>query len=600
METGILSLLSFVEDVKERVHLADYATSCDFVQFGDTYIGYSPFDDRSHDNYLDRRLVVRGDKYYCLETGASGDIIDYVMHERNLSFREAVSTLASVAGMDMPDIEGEIEERKRINAHKDKLYRLMRDTMLHYFNNLRDPRAKIAVDYLEGRGFDNVLTTDREGRVKITNETVCTFALGYSLDDKALVDSMLEKGYTIEEMDECGLVYVKGGKAYDVMAGRLIIPILNRHGKVIAFSGRIFEAKGHQKYRNTGNTILFRKKNELYGANNLSALAHNGKLSEIYVVEGYMDVISLYKEGVRNVVASMGTALTSDHANILKDYQATVYLTYDGDSAGQDAIRRGVDVLYAEGVEARVITLPGGQDPDEIIKAHGLMYFLDLKHSSRNMIQYKLDDLATGYNLDEADDKGDYAVKAIDLLLTYASKVEAEEYIERISAKSGISTDVLRQEMYLSTTTKMNNGDALETKTLSTREQGLVFIMYEMLNYKKNRNIAVFLANKEEDIAYNYMRLMRESASEEEFSELLSSDIARHISLLRNMDREELMRASDDSYLRLTSDLVSDINKTLMTSFASESNIENKYIINECVMCIARKMMELKRSQLKK
>ena len=170
MDSGILKMLNFIEDIRVKMPLHKYLeTKAELVNVGDNvYIGFSPFDELPHDNYLDRRLIVKDNKYYCLSTGKSGDIMSFIMEEKKLSFKEAVSDLASMIGEKLPDIEGEVEERVRVNEHKERLYALMRDTMLHYFNNLRDPRAKIAVDYLEKRGFGNVLTEDATGRIRIT------------------------------------------------------------------------------------------------------------------------------------------------------------------------------------------------------------------------------------------------------------------------------------------------------------------------------------------------------------------------------------------------------------------------------------------------
>lgn len=600
MGNGIDRLLKWIEEQRNKISLVDYINEeCSLIRIGDTYIGYCPFDNDSKDSYLDRHLLVDKYNYYCLSCGESGDIIDYIMKTKNLTFEESLHELATITDSSVPDIEGGIDSVIKQNSHKERLYALMKDAALHYFNNLKDPRAKIAVDYLEKRGFNNVISVSEDGRKTIGNETVRNFALGFSLDFDSLVNALKLKGYTVDEMKECGLVYEKNGKPYDVMYGRLMFPIINRYNKVIAFSGRIFEDKGFSKYKNTSDTVLFNKKNELYGAYNLRNFASDGKLPEVYIVEGYMDVIAMFRAGIKNVVASMGTALTEEQAGVLADYTDTVYLSYDGDNAGQKATRKGVDIMYNAGITPRVISLIEELDPDEIIKKYGVDKFIDLKKESRNIIEYKIDDLASNYNLDEAGDKGEYAVKAIEIIAEYAGKVDGEEYLGRVSDKTGLSIDVLRGQLYNSTVERRNVRDnaANSAKDKDTYTRAVIYILYMMLTGRKSMNIAYYMTDGESRIAYDYLRLTGSGADMEEFGSIVDNEIAKAVTKLKGMSADDITKLGNDSYRKVSMERIKAISERLFKEFSVTDNDESRYLINENIRLASKIMSKIKLSQ---
>ncbi|MCI8728635.1 MAG: toprim domain-containing protein [Clostridia bacterium] len=589
-------LLEYIADLRRALPLKDLLKEeLDAIGIGDMTIGYCPFEDVDRGSYLDRHFIVTDSVYFCTKCGESGDVFDYVMKRDGVSFDEAVSILAEKTGKPVPVIDGGIEGVIHMNEHKERLYSMMREAALHYMNNLKDARSKIAVDYLEKRGFENVIVKKEDGTRTIANPTVRNFAFGYSLDYDSLIKHLSKKGYTLDEMKEGGLVYDKNGSPYDVMRGRLIIPIINRYNKVIAMSGRIFEAKGFTKYRNTGDTVIFNKRNELYGAYNLRAQRGDGKLSEVYVVEGYMDVIAMYKAGIKNVVASMGTALTGEQVKILKDYTDNVYLMYDGDSAGQNAIKRGMDILYEGGVTPYAITLIEGLDPDEIIAKYGVEKILELKENAFDIARYKIEKLAEEYDLEEVGDRGDYSVKVIDTILNYVNKVEAESYLSVIAEKTSLSAEVLRNQLYESKMSQKSDTVSEKSGHIDTYGKAIIYILYLMLRSRKVLNVSYYLNNDDERAVYDYLRLVKGEGDMETLSGMESNAVAKEITLMKGMTADEMAAFGRDSLKRIRTIRAEEMSKDCFKEFVNAGkDVEAKYMLNENISNMKEILKKLK------
>lgn len=592
----IEELLAHIAEIRRTLPLYEFLKDeLDVIKIGDTYIGYCPFEDTDRGSYLDRHFMVGDAVYFCTKCGESGDIFDYVMKRDKVGFDEALTVLSDKIGKSAPVIDGGIEGVIHMNEHKERLYSMMREAALHYMNNLKDTRSKIAVDYLEKRGFNDIIVKNDDGVKTIANPTVRNFAFGYSLDYDSLIKHLQSKGYTIDEMKEGGLVYEKNGSAYDVMHGRLIIPIINRYNKVIGMSGRIFEAKGFTKYRNTGDTTIFNKRNELYGAYNLRSLRSEGKLSEVYVVEGYMDVVAMYKAGIKNVVASMGTALTKEQVKILKDYTDNVYLMYDGDSAGQNAIKRGMDILYDGGVTPYAITLIEGLDPDEIIAKYGVEKIMELKESASDIVRYKIEKLSEDYDLDEAGDRGDYSVKVIDTILKYVNKVDAESYLPLIAEKTSLSVDVLRSQLYESKVVQKSETVSEKVRQIDTYGKAIIYILYLMLRSKKLLDISYYLRSDDERAVYDYLRLVSGEGDMETLAEMESNAVAKEITLVKGMSGSEMAIVGRDSLRRIQSVRAEDMSKRFFAEFVnSAKDIEAKYVLNENITNMKEILKKLK------
>ena len=367
--------------------------------------------------------------YYCFGCHKGGDVISFVQDIEHTDFMGAVSILAAKAGMTVPEFSKKeggtgISKRKR-----DRLYSLMREAASFYHKSLVGDAGKAARDYLENRG--------------ISRPTLTSFGLGFA-PGNALIDRLRDMGYSNDEMLDAGVAGTsKSGRLYDVLGGRLIVPIINNLKQVIAFGGRVLEKGEQPKYRNTKETVIFDKSRELFGQHTIKKAMIEGAVDSVIMVEGYMDVISLYQAGIKNCMASMGTALTVQQARLLKRYADKVYISYDGDFAGQKATMRGLDILYGEGLSVKVVSVPGGKDPDEYVREFGKRGYMDLLSQAKPLFEYKLDKLAENYDLNVAEDRGAYAVEAVKVLYELKNPAQVEAYMDYVSAKADIPKPVL-------------------------------------------------------------------------------------------------------------------------------------------------------------
>lgn len=344
-------------------------------------------------------------------------------HER-LEYREAIEWLARRAGMELPDEETEEERRARLE--REKALEVMKLAARFYFDNLRKPEGRAAADYIKRRGLDET--------------TVVEFGMGCSTDFYSLPDFFAKKGYDARTLKNAGLVSDVDGRLIDFFGGRLIIPIINARDQVIGFGGRTLEKDKLPKYKNSSGTILFDKRKVLFGINLIKKLQQSENVNDIILVEGYMDVISLRQAGVKNAVASMGTSLTVEQCRELRKYTNTVFVSFDGDAAGQNATWRSLDLLAAAGLEVRVIKMPEGLDPDDTIKKEGCEGYMRYKSAALPLIDFKLKSLAARYNLSTADGKNKFAKSTLGILGAL-DPIARDLYIKEVSSMSGLSTE---------------------------------------------------------------------------------------------------------------------------------------------------------------
>ena len=386
---------------------------------GSSYKGLCPF----HNEKTPSFSVDEGRQTYkCFGCGEGGDVISFVEKYYNLDFMEAMEMLAREYGIELKrgggQVSGKIKEYYEINRLAARFfYRALRE-----HNNP-------GYTYMRRRG--------------ISDETLNTFGIGYADDEwTSLTDHLIEQGYEPEKLVEVGLSSEKDGRYYDKFRGRVIFPIINTGGKVIGFGGRII-ADGEPKYLNSRESAVFQKKNNLYGLNVTKDYVK--KENRIILVEGYMDVISLYQAGIRNVSASLGTALTENQARLIKRYTSDVILSYDADAAGQKAALRGLDILYDEDLRARVLVVTDSKDPDEFIKAKGRDAYLALADEALPYGDYKLKRAEEPYDLSDNQQKLKYIRDAL-RILKGMKPVEADMYLGMLAEKTGISEQAIRQE----------------------------------------------------------------------------------------------------------------------------------------------------------
>lgn len=431
MRKGAVSMAAFPEEwLNELLSKTDIVRVIgDYVSLspkGGRYWGCCPFHNEKTPSFS-----VTPDKqmYYCFGCHAGGGVIHFVMEAERVSYVEAVKMLAQRAGMELPD-EVNDAKLKAERAYKERLYSACKEAALFYNRTLLSDAGRIAQAYLKRRG--------------IGGKMAVRFGLGYAPDTwHALMDHLKAKGYSQKEMVDAGLAIAskKNGGAYDAYRGRLIFPIISATGRVMGFGARTMKKDDDPKYINTGDTPIYNKRYNLYALN----MQRGKRTGELIMVEGYMDVISLFAAGIENAVASLGTAMTSQQARLIKRYADRVYLCYDGDGAGQNATLRGLDILSNEGIDPKVIVIPNNMDPDDYVRKYGKAGFLSLRDSAVSANAFKLTSMAKGFDLKTADGREEFAKKAC-AFVGGLQPVERERHIGYISQHTGLSEGAVRAQ----------------------------------------------------------------------------------------------------------------------------------------------------------
>ena len=368
--------------------------------------------------------------YYCFGCHKGGSVINFEMEIEGLSYPDAVRALAKRVGMEVPEDE-QYQSRYR---QQERLWALHKEAARFFHSQLYAPVGANALQYAAGRGMPKSILTK--------------FGIGYAPDSwTSLVDWLRGKGYTDQELRDSGLVTVsrKNGSLFDRFRDRLMFPIIDVRGNVIGFGGRIMndQDKSAAKYLNSPETLIFNKRKNLFALN----LAKKSKLGYLILVEGYMDAIALHQYGFDCAVASLGTALTEDGANLLSRYTEQVVLIYDGDEAGQNATRRAIPILEKAGLQVKVLQMRDAKDPDEFLKKYGADRFKLLLEESSNRVEYQLNAILRKYDLRDDDQKVKYLQEAAALISTLSSSVQREVYGSRVAETAGISADAMKLEV---------------------------------------------------------------------------------------------------------------------------------------------------------
>ncbi len=368
--------------------------------------------------------------YYCFGCHKGGSVINFEMEIEGLSYPDAVRALAKRVGMEVPEDE-QYQSRYR---QQERLWALHKEAARFYHSQLYAPIGANALQYAAGRGMPKSILTK--------------FGIGYAPDSwTALVDWLRVKGYTDQELRDSGLVTVsrKNGNLFDRFRDRLMFPIIDVRGNVIGFGGRIMNDKDKSaaKYLNSPETLIFNKRKNLFALN----LAKKSKLGYLILVEGYMDAIALHQFGFDCAVASLGTALTEDGANLLARYTEQVVLIYDGDEAGQNATKRAIPILEKAGLQVKVLQMRDAKDPDEFLKKFGADRFKLLLEESSNRVEYQLNAILKKYDLRDDDQKVKYLQESAELISSLSSSVQREVYGNRVAEAAGISMDAMKLEV---------------------------------------------------------------------------------------------------------------------------------------------------------
>ena len=420
-----MSQNNIVDEIKSRCNIVDVVGRVvQLKKAGVNHKGLCPFHNEKTPSF---NVNEERQTYKCFGCGESGDVISFTEKYYNLDFREACEMLAREYGIDTTGSFGSSE-------HKKELYEINRQAARFFYQAMRE-KINPGYAYMKDRG--------------ISEETMNRFGIGYADGQwQSLLDHMGSLGISREKLMQLGLISRSGDRYYDKFRDRVIFPILNTGGKVIGFGGRII-GDGNPKYLNSQESDIFQKKNNLYALNLTKSEVM--KEDQIILVEGYMDVVSLYQAGVRNVCASLGTALTENQARLIKRFTRNVILSYDADEAGQNAAMRGLDILYAEDLRPKVLKVEGAKDPDEYVKKNGRTAFAQLTEKALPLGDFKMARLSSKYDLEDEQQRLDY-LREIIAALQLMKPVEADLYIGKIADQTGISPQAIRREYETSRT----------------------------------------------------------------------------------------------------------------------------------------------------
>ena len=413
-----------IEEVRSKNDIVDVISGYVKLQKkGSNLFGLCPF---HHEKSPSFSVSPSKQMYHCFGCGVSGNVITFVMEYENYSFREAVEMLADRSGVKLPKMEYSKEAKAKADR-KAALLEINKLAANYFYYQLKQPQGKIGYDYLVKR--------------KLTDETIRRFGLGFSnkiSDD--LYRYLKSKGYEDELLKDTGLVTIEERGARDKFWNRVMFPIMDVHNKVIGFGGRVM-GDGEPKYLNSPETKIFDKSRNLYGLN----FARATKKPQLLLCEGYMDVIALHQAGFDNAVASLGTALTSGHANLLKRYTKEVYLTYDSDGAGIKAALRAIPILKEVGITTKIINMKPYKDPDEFIKALGAEAYQERIDQAENSFLFEVRMEEQQHDMHDPEGKTAFYNAVAKMLCGFTEKLERDNYIEAVAAKYMISPDDLRR-----------------------------------------------------------------------------------------------------------------------------------------------------------
>ena len=463
------SRLDIVQIVEQYVTLKKSSSS--------SYVGLCPFHNEKTPSFhvnADRKF------FHCFGCNAGGDAITFVMKMQNLSFHDAVTTLAESVGMKVPTrdtFDSEVTQlRKTVLEINKKAAR-------YYHERLFSPEGKKALEYMYGRGY--------------TRNSLIRFGVGYAPAGWTNVYyKMREYGYTDEQIKAAQLVLApkNEGKSYrlfDFFRDRVMLPIIDANGNVIGFGGRTLDPEEKaRKYMNTSDSFVFRKGNNLYGMN----YAKSTKKDHLILCEGNLDVIAMHQAGFDNAVAGLGTALTPEQGRLLKKYTDRVVLCYDNDEAGRKATQRAMQVLSSLDLNVRVLTLRGGKDPDEIIKKEGREFFQSLVDASETGVDFRLNEIFRRYDLEQDHERVQCSKDVFDLLGTIRQDAQREIYSSRAAKRLNLSEETVKREV----NRRLKRMESLRKKQQEKDENNRLRGVGDKINPQRMTNLKA--ARAEEDI----------------------------------------------------------------------------------------------------
>lgn len=550
-----------IEEIKARCDIASVIG--DYIKIqpsGQNYKALCPFHVEKTPSF---HISTAKQVYKCFGCGEGGDVINFVMKIENLDFMDAVRLLANRCGI---DINFNIDEETKQKIELSKKYQdIHTEAARFYFSNLVKSKNR-GYDYLRNRGLDD--------------KTIKRFGLGYSQDSwNSLMDYLIEeKGYSQEELLECGLIgkSTKTDKYYDKFRNRVMFPIFDYRGNVIGFGGRVLD-DSLPKYLNSPDTLIFNKRHNLYG---LNFARKNLSSRTVILVEGYMDLISLYQYGIQIAVATLGTALTSQQARLIKRYADNVIISYDSDGPGTKASLRAIDILVEAGLSVKVLDLKDAKDPDEYVRKYGTDEYRKAMKDAVPRIKFKIDNLKSYFDLSKDQDNIKFAQEAVNIIKQLKSPVEIDYYIKYLSEIVQLDEDAVKREIY---------GKSYSSRNLSNGKFNNKF------NKKEEKPIEKMdaIQHGEELTEIKLMKIMMNIPAAREKvllkideKELLMEDSKKILNYLSKIDSEKIVEP--DELEGINDEYIKSLKKTSLESI----NTKNMKEIEETVRSVRRNSLK--------
>ena len=481
-----------INAIRKNCNIVDVISSYVPVTLkGKDYKCVCPFHD---DHYPSMSISTSKQIYKCFSCGAAGNVFTFVQNYENVSFIEAVKIVAEKIGY---QISGILKQETVLKYQKE--YDLMELVNKYYENNINTRNGLQAKEYLHNRG--------------LSDEDISKFRIGLALDEATTLKNILEKkGYTIKVLEDLGLVNVADGNAYDVFRGRITFPLYDTEGHVIGYSARIYRGEQVAKYINTKETYLYKKGNYLYNYHLAKDEAKRSK--KLIIVEGQMDAIRLYINGVKNVVALMGTALTKEQVELIKRLRCMVILGLDGDEAGKTATLKNGEILVQNNIKVEVVRISLKKDPDEYVFTYGIDGYIKMLDNPVDYLDFKLETLKSSINAENTLELTNYVNKVLDDLKTIKDPIYLDLSLTKLSKSSNIAKDVLKERLNeissLQTITQevFKKEEVVEKQSQNLLDKITKKMLYYMLNDRK------YVLEYQEKIGYFPNKIYRGIANE--------------------------------------------------------------------------------------
>lgn len=559
-----------VEEIRSKNDIVDVISSYVRLQKkGSSYFGLCPFHNEKSPSFS-----VSPDKqiFHCFGCGVGGNVFTFISKIEGIGFKEAIENLADRAGIVLPKSTNNEDSRKE--KLKSKVYKVNNFTADYYHKRLYKPESKAGQEYVKQR--------------KLTNETLESYNLGFSGNYDELYKILRKEGFNDEEILESGLVKKnEHGQYVDFYRDRFMIPILDVRNRVIAFGGRVLGDAKRFKYLNSPENIVYSKGKHLFGLNVAKRYDHK----KLLIVEGYMDAISLHQRGITNVVAALGTALTTNQGWLLRRNAEQVILGFDADGAGQNAIMRAMEVMQNMGCDMRVLQMTGAKDPDEFIIKYGSARFQKLMNEAISLLEFRVKVLEQNLDLEVASDKVKFLNEIAKLIAKIDNTIEQEIYIEKLSKGYNISKEAIFgqvNKLQYSSRTQTNNLEKPKPVVIHKKETKVDNNVSEEIIKRENTIISILINNPEN------FQMIKEHMKIEDFKYDLNIKIVK--ALYEELEKE-------DSNISLVLDKIEDEEiKNHLTAIMAEdygiSDSNDTKAIEDILRKYEREKLEKRRDEL--